>query len=389
MATNQNNNILFLSTYPPRACGIATFTQDLVGELKKTGKINPEIVAVNDSDYQYPPEVRFTIDQQTPDSYYEAAEKINSSGACALMVEHEYGIYGGEWGEYVLNLTNNLKIPYFTTLHTVLPNPDDKQRENLSALIAKSQKVVTMAANTVGTLKNVYGADPEKIAVIHHGVPEFPVKERDALKNESGCAGRFVISTFGLLSPGKGLEYGVEAIAQVAKRHPEVLYLILGKTHPVIKRRNGEKYRESLENAVKNLGIENNVRFVNRYLEKEEIVKYLQLSDVYMTPYLSKDQAVSGTLAYAVGYGRVIISTPYIYACEMLAHGRGLLAEFHSAASIAEKINYVIENPEKKAEMEKKTLELGKTMMWREVAQNYLALFKSAAAQTNKKGMHI
>lgn len=370
-------NILFLSTYPPRACGIATFTQDLICELEKTGRVSTAVAAVSDSEYSYPSKVQFTIEQQEEEAYAEAAEKINSSGFDLLMVEHEYGIFGGKWGKYLLNLTSRLKIPYFVTLHTVLPNPSDQQREIMSSLASGSRKIITMAGNTVGILQNVYGIDRAKIEVVHHGVPEYPAAERDTLKKELGLTGRFIVSTFGLISPGKGLEYGIEAIARVAKKHPEILYLILGQTHPVIKRKDGEKYREKLERTVKNFGLEERVRFVNRYLKVEEIIRYLQLSDVYMTPYLGKDQAVSGTLAYAVGYGRVIISTPYLYAQEMLSGGRGLLADFRSPAALAEQIEAVMNHPEQQEEMEKRTLELGKTMYWGQVSLNYLRIFQT------------
>jgi polysaccharide biosynthesis protein PslF len=377
-------NTLFLSTYPPRACGIATFTQDLVNALQKTGKINTSIMAINDSDYFYPPNVKFTIEQQSKEAYTEAAEKINGSGVDLLMVEHEFGIYGGTSGEYLLDLTEHLRIPYCVTLHTVLPNPDEQQKKIIATLAAKCSKLITMAANTVEILQNTYGVDKNKIEVVHHGVPEYPAVERDTLKRELGLSGRFIVSTFGLISPGKGLEYGIEAIAKVAKKHPEILYFILGQTHPVIKQKDGENYREKLERLVKNFGVENNIRFVNHYLTIEEIIRYLQLSDIYMTPYLGKDQAVSGTLAYAVGYGRVIVSTPYLYAQEMLAEKRGLLADFRSAASLAECIEEVINHPEKQEDMEKRTRELGKTMYWNQVALNYLRIFQKCSDKEMK-----
>ena len=369
--------ILFLSTYPPRACGIATFTQDLICELEKTGRVDASVAALSDSEYAYPPKVKLTIEQQNENAYAEAAEKINSSGFDLLMVEHEYGIFGGKWGKFLLNLTGRLKIPYFVTLHTVLPNPNSEQREVMGNLSAGCRKMITMAGNTVEILKDVYGIDQSKIEVVHHGVPEYPTAERDTLKKELGLTGRFIVSTFGLIGPGKGLEYGIEAIARVAKKHSEILYLILGQTHPVIKRRDGEKYREKLERTVKNFGLEEKVLFVNRYLKIEEIIRYLQLSDVYMTPYLGKDQAVSGTLAYAAGYGRVIVSTPYLYAQEMLSGGRGLLAGFRSPAELADRIEEVMNHPEQQEEMEKRTLELGKTMYWGQVALNYLRIFQA------------
>lgn len=372
-------NILFLSTYPPRACGIATFTQDLFNVLKEAGGCEPGVVAVNDEAYSYPPEVKFTLDQQDPNSYLETAERISTSSADLLMIEHEFGIYGGKSGEYLLKLTKNLKIPYLVTLHTVLPKPTKKQRSIIAALAEGCEKMITMSSSSVEILQKVYDADPEKIVVIPHGVPELTVPSRDELKKQEGLTDRFVVSTFGLLSPGKGLEYGIGAVARLAKKHPEVIYLILGQTHPVVKSRYGEQYREKLEEKAADLGISQNVRFVNRYLTKEEIIRYLTLSDVYLTPYLGKDQAVSGTLAYAAGCGRVIVSTPYPYAKEMLADGRGLLARFRSTVSLEKCILEILRHPEEKTEMEKKTLRLGKTMMWSQVAAKYLSVFRETA----------
>ena len=325
-------NIAFLSTYPPRECGLATFTQDLVLQLSRIQSTSrSRIVAVSNADFEYDDRVMMELSQNDRSSYTQMATKLNDSEIELLVIEHEYGIYGGEWGEYLLDLVDNLKIPFVTTLHTVLPTPNEKQRHILNVLGQKGKKIVTMAKNTVDILENSYGIEPSKIEVINHGVPYMPMKSRESLKQDSGLESRFIVSTFGLLSPGKGLEYGVEAIAKVAKIHKNVLYYILGQTHPAIKKESGEDYRKSLEIMVAKLGIENNVVFINKYLTKKEIVHYLKLSDVYMTPYLDKNQAVSGTLAYAVGYGRVIVSTPYSYANEMLSQGRGLLAKFRDS----------------------------------------------------------
>lgn len=376
----ENPNILFLSTYPPRACGIATFTQDLLGALRETGECEPGVVAVSDGEYSYPQEVRFSLEQQDPDSYLATAERIDAEPADLLMVEHEFGIYGGKSGEYLLKLTRHLKTPYLVTLHTVLPRPTLKQRNIVASLAEGCRKLVTMSSSSVEVLREIYGANPEKIAVIPHGVPEIAVPGREELKQSEGLSGRFVVSTFGLLSPGKGLEYGIGAAARLAKKHPEVIYLILGQTHPVVKQRYGERYREKLEKKAADLGASDNVRFVNRYLTKEEIIRYLTLSDVYMTPYLGKDQAVSGTLAYAAGCGRVIVSTPYPYAREMLADGRGLLAKFRSATSLEACLRDILAHPREREEMEQKTLRLGKTMMWSQVARQYLSVFREAAA---------
>lgn len=376
MVSNRIRNIAFLSTYPPRECGLATFTQDLARELDNIKLLNkPLVVAVSNANYSYSNRVIMELWQNDRESYVKTAKAINNSDIELLVIEHEYGIFGGEAGEYILDFIENLQIPFITTLHTVLPNPAEKQREVLKFIGEKSAKIVTMAKNTVPTLESVYGITPSKIEVIHHGVPYRIVESREKLKEKHGFAGRNVISTFGLLSPGKGLEYGIEAIARVAKEHSDVIYLILGQTHPVVKKEYGETYRERLTEMVDKLGIKEHVLFIDKYLTKDEIITYLQMSDIYMTPYLGKDQAVSGTLAYAVGYGRVIVSTPYSYAKEMLADGRGLLAGFRDADSLAEKILYVLNNPKAKREMEKRTLSVGMTMMWGSIANKYAKLF--------------
>lgn len=379
-------NIAFLSTYPPRECGIATFTQDLVREMKKKRYLQTGVVAVSDGNRHYGSDVLFDFLQRDPRGYTAAAARINHSDVQLLVVEHEYGIYGGESGEYLLELIGRLTKPIVTTLHTVLPSPTEKQRIILKELCQKSEKIVTMASGSREILQDVYGADPAKIEMIHHGVPDFDLPDRDALKREFGVEGRTVVSTFGLLSPGKGLEYGIEAIGQVAKKYPDVLYFILGQTHPAVRKQYGEAYRSGLEELVRERKLENNVRFVNRYLTKEEIIRYLKLSDIYMTPYLGRDQAVSGTLAYAAGYGRVIVSTPYLYAREMLAEGRGLLANFEDADSLAERIEFLIEHPEEKEVMEQKTLQLGRTMLWGSVADRYVKTFFHAVGNFRSGG---
>lgn len=375
MVSNRIRNVAFLSTYPPRACGLATFTQDLVRELDKVGLLSkPRVIAVSDDRYTYSDRVIMELTQHERDSYVSTADTINHSDIELLVIEHEYGIFGGKSGEYILDLVDRLQIPFITTLHTVLPKPTRKQKEILKKLGEKSARIVTMASNTVPILEKVYHIDPSKVEVIHHGVPYRIVPTREKLKEKHGLAGRSIVSTFGLISPGKGLEYGIEAIAEVAKTHKDILYLILGQTHPCIRKKSGETYREKLMKLVEKYGLQEHVRFVDKYLTKDEIIHYLQMSDIYMTPYLGKDQAVSGTLAYAVGYGRVIVSTPYSYAKEMLAEGRGLLAEFRDADSLARQIRYVLDHPDEKKEMEQKTLNLGRTMMWPNVANQYTSL---------------
>ncbi len=374
-------NIGFLSTFPPRECGLATFTEDLINEIDKIGTVRSSVIAVTTGEEVYDdPRVEWKISQHQRADYFRTAMWINTH-VDLLVIEHEYGIFGGEGGEYILNLAKNLNIPFIVTTHTVLQEPTPKQRTVLKILGRLSIGVVTMAANSIPILAKVYGIEPGKVTVIPHGVPCLPIKPRDQLKVEHGLISKHVISSFGLLSPAKGLEYGIKAVAQVVPNFDNLLYLILGKTHPSVKQTMGESYRQNLMNLAESLGVQDNVRFVDKYLTKDEVMTYLNLSDIYMTPYLSKEQAVSGTLAYAVGCGRVIVSTPYRYAQEMLGGGRGMLAEFSDADSLASCISFILKNPLLKNEMETKTLTLGQTMAWANVAGKYTQLFINVTQQ--------
>lgn len=373
--SNMYGNIAFLSTYPPRECGLATFTQDLITAIDNIGLIDTNVIAVNSvENHLYDSKVIAGIGQHERSDYLKAARGLSDSDIDLLVIEHEYGIFGGEHGEYILDLIDNLEIPVVTTLHTILSEPDLKQRFIINSLGKKSAKIVTMAKNTKNILQSVYGVDPGKIEVIHHGVPKKLIQSRESLKKKYGYENRQIISTFGLLGPGKGLEHGIEAVSKVVKDNKDVLYLILGQTHPALKEE-GQSYRNRLEEIVEKLDLGENVKFINKYLSKDEIIQYLQLSDIYLTPYMGKDQAVSGTMAYAVGYGRVIVSTPYLYAREMLADGRGLFAEFNNPDSMADCIKYIIQNPDKKARMERETIKIGRTMYWDKVAKRYIEVF--------------
>ena len=382
---NNKLNIAFLSTFPPRECGIATFTQDLVEAIGTGGIVNTNIIAINNSvKREYDDKIIYEIDQNTQKDYKELALKLNCSNIDLLVIEHEYGIYGGDHGDYLLDLLNNINIPVITTLHTILREPSARQKLIIQALGEKSVKLVTMAKNTSKLLKTVYGVPANKIEIIHHGVPVKLVPTRQALKSKFGFEDKQVISTFGLLSAGKGIEYAIEAISLIAAEHKDVLYLVLGQTHPEQK---SELYREKLEALVNKLHLQKNVKFVNKYLSKDEIIQYLQMSDIYMTPYLSRDQAVSGTLAYAVGYGRAIVSTPYLYAKEMLSEERGLLAEFEDPDSLYYGLKTILENPDQKLIMEENTIKLGKTMYWPIVAKNYTDVFSKAVTINKKLGV--
>lgn len=377
--TNSNYNIAFLGTSLPRECGIATFTQDLLDQFVHLKGFNPpRIIAINNNNetYSYEKQVMREIEQHKLSDYIDTADFLNYSDVDLLVIQHEFGIYGGESGEYLLPFVEKLKIPYVVIFHTVLTEPTAKQRLIINRLAELSVNVVTMAQSTVKDLISIYGVDAAKIAFIHHGVPYVQTESRVQLKERYGFADRKILSTFGFLSPGKGIEYSIEAMHGVVRQHPDALYIIWGKTHPVVKLETGEVYRQKLMDLVEHLDLERNVLFVDKLLTQEEVIQSLVMSDIYMTPYLGKDQAVSGTLAYGVGYGRVIISTPYRYAEEMLAEGRGLLAKFRDSASLEARILQLLNDPTMVKEMEHRTLELGKTMLWSEVAKTYAALFQ-------------
>lgn len=381
------DKIAFLSTYPPIECGIATFTEDLVTAINSKGFVNTSVVAINNSkSCSYGNDVIYEINKNKETDYVELSKKLSKLNINLLVIQHEYGIFGGSNGEFILSLINNIDIPVITTLHTVLENPTQEQKSIIAAIVNKSNKIITMAQNTFYLLKSVYKVNPIKIELIHHGVPRKSVESREALKKKFNYENTNIISTFGFVSPGKGIEYGIEAISEVVKYDSKVKYLILGQTHPNLKN-DGLIYQRKLEKLVKDLKLDENVIFVNKYLTKDEIITYLQMSDVYITPYVGKEQAVSGTLAYAAGYGKAIVSTPYLYAKEMLANGRGLLADFNNPDSIADCINYLLKNPKAKKSIEKKMQLLGNTMYWDIVANNYIKVITNSISQSDKVGV--
>jgi len=372
-------NIAFLSTFPPRQCGIAIFTEDLIASIDYNRIIKTHVIAISNSEICfYGNKVMAEIRQNERSDYVEMKKKLNDSNIDLLVIEHEFGIFGGDQGDYILDLVNNLDIPIITTLHTILSEPSPKQRNIIKELGKKSEKIITMAQNTKQMLESIYGIDAEKIEFIHHGVPKKPFEKRETLKKKFGYENRQIISTLGLIEPGKGIEQGIEAIAKVIHSknsenlldNSDILYLILGQTHPGLKNE-GITYRNKLEQLVEQLDMGKNIKFINKYLSKDEIIDYLQLSDIYMTPYLVKDQAVSSNLAYAVGYGKAIVSTPYLYAKEMLSEGNGLLADFGDTDSLADCIKQILQDPFKKAKMERNTAKIGRTMYWDKIALQY------------------
>ena len=373
----------YLSTFPPTECGIATFTQDLVNAVDRTTLISrSEVLAIghHGQSPQYDDRrVRFRINQQSLADYHEAAEYLNQSQVRVVCVEHEFGIFGGELGSYVLPFMQALRRPVVLTLHTLLPDPEPQMRRATQEVVSRADRIVVMNTAAAQVLADQYGVGPDRIRHIHHGVPEFAGRSPERVKRELGLSGRTVVATFGLISRGKGLEYAIEAMPAIARSHPDALYLILGQTHPGVQRREGESYREHLESLIERLGVRDHVRFVNRYLTKREITDYLLAADICVTPYLNPHQLVSGVLAYAVGAGKPIISTPYWYALDLLAHGRGMIVDFRDPAGIADAADCLLDSPQLRCALAGRTRRLGKGMRWSRVALEYVALFQEAA----------
>ncbi|WAM33007.1 glycosyltransferase family 4 protein [Caldicellulosiruptor morganii] len=379
---------VFVSTYPPRECGIATFTQDLVNAIEKYNDVKYcYVIALSKDKHIYDNRVLYDINQDKFSNYVKAVNLINMSDIDVVVIEHEYGIFGGEDGDYIVPFVKLIRKPIITTFHTVLKNPTAKQFEILKKLADASYKVITMAKTTKEILMDVYDVEEEKIEVVHHGVPYMELEDKEILKKKYNLDGKKVISTFGLISPGKGLEYAIQAMDRVRKEFEDAVYLILGQTHPNIKRIKGEEYRDKLVNMVRELKLEDNVVFVDKYLTKREIMEYLRLSDIYLTPYIGREQAVSGTLAYAIGSGKAIVSTPYTYAQEMLSDGRGMLVEFEDAYSIADAIITLLKDENLRKEIERRTAEVGKEMYWHNVAKRMIDIFYDVVELNKKVGV--
>jgi glycosyltransferase involved in cell wall biosynthesis len=373
---------LFMGSFPPRECGIATFTADVVNSFDLAFGTRSDVIAIDEpgaGERAYPRNVVARLVQDDRDSYRAAAAFANASEASLVNIQHEYGLFGGPDGVWFLDFLEELEKPSIVSLHTVLPDPTESHRSVTRRICERADAVVVLSQTGKDILADAYGVDPEKIHVIHHGVPDVPLRPTIAAKMDHGFGDRMVVSTFGLISRGKGLEYAIEAMRSVVARHPEALYLILGQTHPGVRRHEGESYRDSLNALVAQHGLQNNVRLVDKYLEFDELISYLTATDIYLTPYLNPVQIVSGTLAYAVGCGKAIVSTPYLYAKELLAHGRGFLADFRDADSLAARINALLDDPWLRRATERRAYRFGRQMIWPHVAHEYGALCEAVA----------
>lgn len=369
-----------LSTFPPRQCGIATYCYDLLTHLPSLAR--PGVLALCEEEKNEPANpINFCLRQHTRDDYLAAAAYVNRSKTQLVHIQHEFGIFGGADGSYLLDFLAHLQKPAVTTFHTVLAKPDPNKFKIMQQVALQSARVIVMAQRAKEILVDNYGINPDKICILHHGVPKPVSASRQELKTRLDLEGRPVISTFGLLGRGKGIEYAIQAVAKAKEQFPNLCYLIIGKTHPGVKKHEGEDYRYMLMELSRSLGVENNIQFVDRFLDKNELVEYLTLSDIYLTPYIGQEQITSGTLAYAVGLGKAVVSTPYVYAQELLSHGRGLLAQFRDSDSIADCLIQILSSPQLQAQLEERAGQLGKLMSWDYVAEQHLALYCQVAAE--------
>ena len=377
--------IICIGNYPPRKCGIATFTENLVKSIIEAAtdhglEMEVEVIAMNDpgQKYCYPDIVVQTINDQIPDDYLKAASYINHSGADLCLFQHEYGIFGGNSGLLILNLLQRLKVPVVSTFHTVLQKPTFHQREVLKKIASYSEKIVIMNALAITFLTDVFDIPRSKIVKIEHGVPDFERVKKSGFIVPESWTERKTLLTFGLIGRSKGIETVIKALPYIVKKHPEVLYVVLGKTHPHVVKHAGEEYREYLQSLTHELNLDKHVEFLNNYVSEEELTNYLLAADIYVTPYLNKAQITSGTLCYAIGGGSAVISTPYWHAEELLAEKRGRLFDFKDYHRLAEIVNELLDDPIELKGLSKRAYDYGLTISWPKIGFKYISTFEQA-----------
>lgn len=375
------NKIAFIGDYLPRKCGIATFTSHIYSEISlQYPQSKCFVIAVNDikEGYDYSKEVRFEIEEQKLTSYQRAADFLNFNNIEIISLQHEFGIYGGQSGSHILALLRDLHIPVVTTLHTILEKPNSEQFLVMKEITKLSARLISMTEKGKSFLTEIYKVPQEKIDVIPHGIPDMPFVDPNFYKDQFGVEGKQVLLTFGLLSPQKGIENVLKAMPEVLKEFPNLVYVILGATHPNLIKTEGEIYRMSLERIASDLGIKKNVIFYNRFVDLEELKAFIGMSDIYITPYMNKAQITSGTLAYSFGCGKAVISTPYWHAEELLADGRGILVPFGDSKAIACELKNLLKDENRRHAMRKKAYMLGRQMTWGEIAHRYMKSFQKA-----------
>jgi glycosyltransferase involved in cell wall biosynthesis len=378
------NRIAFIGNYLPRRCGIATFTTDLCEAIAtQFSQTTCIVLPVNDTEagYAYPSRVRFELTEKDIDSYRRAADFLNINNVDLVSLQHEYGIFGGRAGSHILMLLRELRMPIVTTLHTILREPDRDQRRVLREIAALSDRLVVMSARGVEFLRDVYGVSHDKIDLIPHGIPDVPFVDPSFHKDLFGVEGKIVLLSFGLLSANKGIENVISALPGILAKHPNVVYIILGATHPHVIRNEGETYRLSLQWLAQEKGVEGQVIFYDRFVSLEELVQFISAADIYITPYNDIAQITSGTLAYTLGAGKAIVSTPFWYAEEMLADGRGAFFPFRDPGALADQVNNLLDNEAQRHAMRKRAYVYGREMIWPQVSNRYMETFERARTE--------
>jgi glycosyltransferase involved in cell wall biosynthesis len=387
---HSNMKIAYISTYPPRECGIATFNNNLkmaIGANFPNRKNLLEggfVVALNDSEnlqeYEYPADVKYVIRQNHQKDYIHAANYINTSNVDACILEHEFGIFGGESGIYILPLINRLEKPLISILHTILKDPSYVQRIIIREIAEQSSKIIVMSKRAVDFLTNIYDVPAEKIQIIEHGVPDLEAPEINPVKSLSQFKNHRVLLTFGLLSRNKGLETVIKALPKIVEKHPDVMYVVLGNTHPGVIKSSGEEYRDNLKSLAAQLKVSQHLSFINQFVAEDELIDYLTATEIYVTPYLNEAQITSGTLSYAVGAGAAVVSTPYWHATELLDNGRGRLFDFKDSDGLAEIINELLDNKAVLNELKENAYEYGLHLRWPVIGAEYIKVAHEAAA---------
>jgi glycosyltransferase involved in cell wall biosynthesis len=378
----KKKKVAFIASYLPRKCGIATFTSDLINNMKLAAgeEFEPQVFAMQSTDeLPYHKPVKLAIRKNIKYDYLSAADHINSSDIDTVSVQHEFGLFGGEGGSHLSILLKRLNKPVITTLHTILEKPSAEYFGSLTDVCMASDKLIVMNKRGIKMLRDIYGVSEAKIKLIPHGIPDLPFTENGHYKRQLGMAGRRTILTFGLLSKNKGIEVMLKALPTIVKADPSVLYIVLGATHPEVLRHEGQSYKFELEKIVEDLGLQRNVVFHNRFVSDEELFPFLGAADIYVTPYLHKEQLTSGTLAFAVGTGKAVVSTPYWAAEELLADSRGKLVRFGDSEHIAQSVVEILNNDSLFSMMKRRAYEYGRSMTWPKVGQTYWNLFCSQA----------
>ncbi len=384
--------IAVIGNYLPRQCGIATFTTDLSQALARELKREKDLINIAMDDtlegYNYPPQVKFRVRQDIQSDYFWAADYLNANQYDAVIVQHEYGIFGGEDGSYILDMIKCLKMPVINNLHTVLENPSDGQRMVMKGLAKYSDRLLVMSKKAIDILTNVYDIDKDMISFIPHGIPDTNFKNTGLFNNRFGFENKDIILTFGLLGPGKGIESMIEAMPFIVEQHPNTIYLIVGQTHPHILERSGDSYRQDLQQLINKLGMQEHVVFHNNFVELETLIQYIQTSKIYAVPYLKKEQITSGTLAYTLGLGTAVVSTPFWYAEELLSEGRGKLVPFNNPVEMAKEINSLLSNNQEREMIRVKGYQHGRSMIWKEVAKTHLKLISEIKERKPIENIH-